>query len=260
MTSRLPSKNSEMIRRELELATGHGSMPLYLVQPDPAAVGPAPAVIVFMDAPGIRLELLQMAARIAGEGFCCVVPDLYYRLGRIRLDLTHRSEAHGTVYRALASTLVNSEVFGDTSAVCDFLRVFPEVKHPLIGCVGFSVGGRFAVQAAGLLPDQVAVAVSICGTAIVTDRPDSPHRLLPATNARIVLDFAEHDPAVSPEVITTLHSVLATAKAKFHITVEPGTHHGYIFPSRPMYDAVSAENTWRRTFDALKALLVASSD
>jgi carboxymethylenebutenolidase len=235
-------------------------MPVYVLQPASATVAPVPAVIVFMDAPGIRPELLEVAARVARQGYCCVVPDLYYRLGRIRLDLTHRSEAHGTVYRALASTLVNSEVFGDTAAVCNFLRVFPEVQHPLIGCVGFSVGGRFAVQAAGLLPDQVAVAVSVCGTAIVTDQPDSPHRLLPATNARMVLDFAEHDPAVSPEVITTLHSVLTAAKAKFHITVEPGTHHGYIFPSRPMYDAVSAENTWRRTFDALKALLVASSD
>jgi carboxymethylenebutenolidase len=213
-----------------------------------------------MDAPGIRPELLELAARIAHEGYCCAVPDLYYRLGRIRLDLTRRSEAHATVYRALASTLVNSEVFSDTAAVYDFLRTLPEVRHPLIGCVGFSVGGRFAVRAASLLSDQVGVAVSVCGTGIVTDQPDSPHRLLPVTKARLVFDFAEHDPAVPSEVITTLHSVLTAANAKFSITVEPGTHHGYTFPSRPMYDAVSAENTWRRTFDALKELLATSSD
>jgi carboxymethylenebutenolidase len=251
--------NPQPFRREIELATGSGSMPVHVLQPGSARVTPVPAVIVFMDAPGIRSELLELAAVIAREGYCCAVPDLYYRLGRIRLDLTRRSESHGTVYRALASTLVNSEVMDDTVAVCDFLRTLTEVRHPPIGCVGFSVGGRFAVQAAGLLPDKVAVAVSVCGTGIVTDQPDSPHRFLAVTKAHLVFDFAEHDPAVPPGVITTLQSVLATANARFRITVEPGTHHGYNFPSRPIYNAVAAENTWHRTFEALKGLLAFSS-
>jgi len=259
MRSRSSSNNPQLLRREIELTTGSGSMPVYVLQPDSAGVAPVPAVIVFMDAPGIRSELLELAAVIAREGYCCAVPDLYYRLGRIRLDLTRRSESHGTVYRALASTLVNSEVINDTVAVCDFLRTLTEVRHPLIGCVGFSVGGRFAVQAAGLLPDQVAVAVSVCGTGIVTDQPDSPHRFLPAAKAHLVFDFAENDPAVPPEVIATLRSVLATANAMFRITVEPSTHHGYNFPSRPVYNAVGAENTWHRTFEALKELVAFSS-
>ena len=247
----------ELSRREIELTTRSGSMPVYVLQPGSAA---AAGVIVFMDAPGIRPELLELAARIARQGYCCVVPDLYYRLGRIRLDLARRSEAHRTVYRALASTLANNEVLADTAAVCDCLWNLPEVRRSRIGCVGFSVGGRFAVQAAALLSGRVAAAVSICGTGLVTDQPDSPHRVLAQTKARLVFDFAEHDTDVPAEVITTLQTVLSGANARYRITVEPGTQHGYTFPSRPMYNAVAAENTWQRTFDALEASLSSAPD
>jgi carboxymethylenebutenolidase len=260
MTSPQSANSAELSRREFELATDSGSMPVYILEPGSATAAPVPAVIVFMDAPGIRPELLELAACIAHQGYCCLVPDLYYRLGRLRLDLTRRSEAHGTVYRALASTLVNSEVLRDTAAVCDFLRTLPQVRHPLIGCVGFSIGGRFAVQAAGLLPDQVAVAVSVCGTGIVTDQPDSLHRALSSAKAHLLFEFAEHDPAVPAELITTLQSVLAANHARFRIIVEAGTQHGYNFPSRPVYHAVGAENTWRRTFEALQELRACSTD
>ena len=45
-----------------------------------------PAVILYMDASGIREELKELSRRIAGQGYFCLLPDLYYRLGSIRLD------------------------------------------------------------------------------------------------------------------------------------------------------------------------------
>jgi carboxymethylenebutenolidase len=214
----------------------------------PAAGASLPPIIVFMDAPGIRPELLQMAERLAMQGYYCVVPDLYHRLGRIRLDLRRRSEAHALVYRTLASTLVIAQALEDTQRVMRFLKAQPEVRTGPIGCLGFSVGGRFAMAAAAQLGSTVAAAAGVCATGLVTEELDSPHRVLPQTRARLLLEFAQQDPATPATDIESLDAVLRSAGTRFEINVEIDTQHGYTFPSRPMFHAAAAESTWQRIF------------
>jgi len=49
-----------------------------------SGVGPWPAVIFFMDGLGIRPVMWEMGQRLADGGYLVLLPDLYYRLGRIR--------------------------------------------------------------------------------------------------------------------------------------------------------------------------------
>ena len=49
--------------------------------------GQFPGIIFYMDAPGIREELRNMARRIARHGYFCLLPDMYYRLGPLRFDV-----------------------------------------------------------------------------------------------------------------------------------------------------------------------------
>jgi carboxymethylenebutenolidase len=233
-----------IVSREVCLSDNESAMSVHTVFPVDAPT--LPAVIVFMDAPGIRPELLQMTERLASQGFYCVVPDLYHRLGRIRLDLERRSEAHALVYRTLASTLLSDQVLEDTERVTRFLHQRPEAGSGPIGCLGFSIGGRFAMAAAAALGPAVAAAAGVCATGLVTDQRDSPHRVLPNARAALLLDFAERDPAISATVISTLEAVLRGAGARFEINVESGTEHGYTFPSRPMFHKAAAERTWQR--------------
>lgn len=233
-----------MLEREVSVVTAHGHMPTLTCLPQsPARL---PAVIIFMDAPGIRDELLEIARGVARAGYYCAVPDLYYRIGRIRFDLTRRTEAHAEVYRALRATLVNAQVASDTESLLNYLAAQPEVSDGATGCLGFSVGGRFAAQAAGLFPAHIAAAATVCGTDIVTDHDDSPHRTLNRARAQLLFEFAENDPQVPAHVVPALRSALNGAEQRYQINVEPGTAHGYNFPMRPMYHAVAAENSWRR--------------
>ena len=46
---------------------------------------PHPAILMLMDAPGIRNELYDMARRLATVGFV-ILPNLYYRAGMIQIS------------------------------------------------------------------------------------------------------------------------------------------------------------------------------
>jgi carboxymethylenebutenolidase len=180
---------------------------------------------------------------------------LYYRYGRIRLDLTRRTETHAALYRLLAASLVNTAVAADTADLLSALAEDKTVGVGSVGCVGFSCGGRFAMQAACAFPAQVRAAVSVCGTGLVTDAADSPHRQLPHATAQLLFEFAEQDAAVGPEVLPALERALSATQLPHDIHIEAGTQHGYSFPLRPVYQPVAAENTWRRTFELLAQAL-----
>jgi carboxymethylenebutenolidase len=244
---RLPLPGEQMIQYELRVTTAHGEMPTEVMHPSSGAK--FPAIIMFMDAPGIRAELRAMARRIAKAGYCCFLPDLYYRFGHIRLDLTRRTEAHAELYRHLGASLANDEMAADTANLLRDAAGESSVRDGGVGCIGFSIGGRFAMQAAGQYPDVVVAAVSVCGSGIVSDKSDSPHRALQGAQAELLFEFAENDAAVPLEHIRTLESTLVSAKRRHAIAIEPGTQHGYVFPMRPMYRASAAENSWKRIFD-----------
>ena len=69
-----------MIERDLDIETTDGVMNTFVVQPDEG--GPFPVVLFYMDAPGKREELHDMARRIAAVGYLVVLPNLYYRTSR----------------------------------------------------------------------------------------------------------------------------------------------------------------------------------
>ena len=68
-----------MIERQIEIATAAGAMNTFVCHPERG--GPHPVVLFYMDAPGIREELRDMARRLAAVGYYVMLPNLYYRGG-----------------------------------------------------------------------------------------------------------------------------------------------------------------------------------
>ena len=75
-----------MAEFEIDVVTPDGKMGSFVAHPD--GKGPFPAVILYMDAPGIREELRDFARRIASQGYFCLLPDMYYRNGQLRFDFS----------------------------------------------------------------------------------------------------------------------------------------------------------------------------
>jgi carboxymethylenebutenolidase len=92
-------------------------------------------------------------------------------------------------------------------------------------------------------------AASLYGVNIVTDKPDSSHLLLPLVQGELYYAFAEHDQSVPAQVIPELRASLARTDVANTVKVFEGTHHGFCFAERAVYDPPAAEQTRTDIFD-----------
>jgi carboxymethylenebutenolidase len=235
-----------MIERDVEIVTKYGRQPAFAACPD--APGAFPAIILYMDAPGFREELRNMARRIAKHGYYCLLPDLYYRLGHLRFDIPRRNDAMSVVIRGAMQSLTDAAVMDDTAGMIGFLDAQDKVRPGPLGCVGHCMSGPFAMTAAARFP-RMKAAAALYGVDMVTDKPDSPHLLAGDIKGELYVGFAETDPAVPSTVIPQLAAALVRAGTRHTLETVPGTHHGFCFAARNDYHAVAAETTFATLLD-----------
>ena len=236
-----------MLEKDVLITTKYGLMPSFVVCPDEP--GAFPPVIMYMDAPGYREELKHMARRVAKAGYICVLPDLYYRLGTVRFDLSHRTDAMSAVIRPCMLSLTEEMVTDDTAGIIGFLDGHEKAKPGKLGCVGYCMSGSFITTVAGRFPHRMAAAASIYGVNIVTGKENSPHLLLDRVKGELYYAFAEVDASVPETVIATLREGLDKNNVRSTVKIFPGTHHGYSFWARAVYETKAAEQTWDDLFD-----------
>lgn len=241
----MPNNKNPMQEFHTDVTTPDGEMACFAAHPDGA--GPFPGVILYMDVPGIREELRNFSRRIAGQGYFCLLPDLYYREGTLRFDLTKGAEEMQKMFAAGMKLTIDG-IMRDTRGMLDYLADNPLLRAPT-GCIGYCMSGQYVVAAAGTFPDEIAAAASLYGVRIVTDQHDSPHRLADRVKGELYLGFAEHDPYVEDNVIPDLKAALDKNGVSYTLEVHPGTEHGFCFPERPSYVEAAAEKVWKTVFD-----------
>ena len=235
-----------MIERHLDIATADGAMNSFVVHPEEG--GPFPVVLFYMDAPGKREELHDMARRIAAVGYCVLLPNLYYRRSR-DFRLKERTEAAMAEMFALMATLDAATTACDTRALLRFADELPEADATRIGAVGYCMSGPFVMWAAAEFPDRLRCIASIHGANMATDKPDSPHRVAPRVKCESYFACAETDKWAPPADIEKLQAALKAAGTPHRVEWYPGVEHGFVFPQRVgIYDRPAAERHWERLF------------
>lgn len=242
-----------MIEDDIEISTRHGLMAAFVCHP--ADGGPHPAVIFYMDAPGIREELRNMARRYARQGYYVVLPDLYYRLGLLRFDTHRRNPEMSVVIKTVRQSIDDPKIMDDTAAVFGYLDGRTEVKPGPAAVVGYCMSGSFVAAAAIHFPDRIAAAASFYGMNIVTDKDNSPHKSFAKIKGELYLAFAEEDPVVPAESLPVMKAALDKAGTKYEMERFDGTHHGFCFVERDIYDRPAAERAWAKTFEMFKRTL-----
>ncbi len=235
-----------MIEQHLDIPTADGAMNTFVVHPEEG--GPFPVVLFYMDAPGKREELHDMARRLAAVGYFVVLPNLYYRRSR-DFWLRERTEPAMAVMFEHMASLDARTTECDTRAMLQFVDAQPAADARRIGAVGYCMSGPFVMWAAAALPERFRCIASIHGANMATDRPDSPHRVAHKVKCESYFACAEIDKWAPPADIEKLQVALRAAGAPHRVEWYPGAEHGFVFPLRAgIYNQAAAERHWERLF------------
>jgi len=235
-----------MIEMHPDIPTDDGAMNSFVVHPEEG--GPFPVLLFYMDAPGKREELHDMARRLAAVGYCVVLPNLYYRR-TLDFQLQSRTEPHLGEMFALMGTLNRGTTETDTRAMLRYADALPAADASRVGALGYCMSGPFVMWAAAAFPERLACIASVHGANMVTEAPDSPHRMPPKIRCECYFACAETDRWAPPSDIQALQAALQAAGTPHRVEWYPGTEHGFVFPQRAgVYHREAAERHWERLF------------
>src|SRR5579885_734931 len=121
----------------------------FVAQPDDDAKHPG--VVLIQEWWGIEPHILDLANKLATEGFVVAVPDLYH--GKVA---TEPNDAMRMIMMIRSNVdRAAQEVIGALNTV----KAMPNVEPKKLGLIGFCVGGFMTYTVASRYPDIVAAAV-----------------------------------------------------------------------------------------------------
>jgi carboxymethylenebutenolidase len=225
-----------------------GGMNTFIVHPERG--GPHPVILFYMDAPGIREELRDMARRLASVGYYVMLPNLYHRSGVEEIGNFIGEEGAATRKKmfALMGSLSIALVMEDTDRLVAYANADPAAAKGPIGTVGYCMSGQYAISAAARLPSRVRAAASIYGVRLKTGEPDSPDLAARRARAEIYVAWAETDHYAPLEELAPFEASLREGGVKSEVELYKGAEHGFAFPQRPAYNRGAAERHWERLF------------
>lgn len=205
-----------------------------------------PGVIFYMDGLGVRDALAGMARRIASEGYCVLLPNLFYRSGPYApfdAATAFGNPPERARVMALMKEVTPPRAMADTAVLLDWMKKDPGIDASKVGTVGYCMGGGLALSAAGVFPEHVVAAASYHGGRLATDAPDSPHVLASRARGRLYIGYAESDGSFPEAQRQRLEEALTQAGVS-HTIERYHAAHGFAVPDFTVYDAAAADRHW----------------
>ncbi|MFI9718600.1 dienelactone hydrolase family protein [Streptomyces sp. NPDC052396] len=238
----------------VDIPTPDGAADAYLAHPE--GDGPYPAVLLYMDAFGVRPHLKKMADRLASAGYTVLMPNVFYRHGRAPvLDLPdfigseHREELFKKIWPMMGAVLKTDGAMRDADAYLRWLADAPQAADGPVGVTGYCMGAYLTLRTAGTYPDRVAAAAGFHGGHLATTEPDSPHLLADRITAELYFGHADQDPSMPPEQMDRLEKALTEAGVRHRCEVYPGAPHGFTQADTAEYQPEGAERHWTALLD-----------
>ncbi len=242
---------------DVDIKTPDGVADAYFVHP---AKGKYPGVLIWPDIFGLRPAFKQMATRLAEAGYSVLVINPFYRTKKAPTAPEHPDfddPATRQALMSLAGSLSPKTALIDATAFVSYLDSQPSVdKRRKIGTTGYCMGGPFVMRTAAAFPDRIGAAATFHGGGLVTDKPDSPHLLIPEMKAHFLIAIAENDDQKQPDAKNVLRDSYAKAKLPAEIEVYAGTLHGWCPTDSHVYNHDQAEKAWSRMMVLFNSALV----
>jgi carboxymethylenebutenolidase len=245
---------ADVTESEVEIKTPDGNADAYFVHPKDKA----PGVLIWPDIFGLRPAFRQMGKRLAESGYAVLVINPFYRTKKAPTAPEKPNFADPATRASLmqlAGTLSPATALTDATAFVSWLDTQPAVDTKRkIGTAGYCLGGPFTMRTAATFPDRVGAGASFHGGNLVTDKPESPHLLVPKMKAQYLFAIAQNDDQRQPEAKEELRKAFEQAKLKAEIEVYPAQH-GWCPPDSQVHDQAQAEKAWGRMLELFKSAL-----
>ena len=237
----------------IDITTADGTCPAHVFTP-PDRDGLSPGVLFYMDGIGMRPALHAMGERLAKAGYYVLMPDLFYRAGAYTAPdpakLFSDPDTRAAWFTKIKAHAEPAMIMRDTRAFLDHLGQQPNVAPKQFAITGYCMGGRLSLTAAATYPDEIVAAAAYHPGGLVTDAPDSPHKLVGSIKAKVYVGGAMEDASFTDEQRETLDQALTAAKVDHTVEKYPARH-GWVPSDTPAHDPTQAERHW----DTLLALL-----
>lgn len=224
----------------------------------PSGKGRWPAVLMWPDILGLRPVFREMGKRLAAQGYVVLVPNPYYRSKKAPVvegsfDFNNKDQMNQImVFRnALSDEMVDK----DSVAYVTFLDAQPQTDRSRKAAVqGYCMSGPLSFRTAAARPDRIGAVATFHPGALVTDKPSSPHLLIPKTRAAYLVLIAKNDAERMPNEAETLKNAFSAGKKIAKVEVYPANH-GWCVAGSQTYDEKQAERAWAELLPFYRANL-----
>jgi len=192
-----------------------------------------PGIVVIQEWWGLNDHIKDVCDRFASEGFTALAPDMYQG------QKTSAPDEAGKLMMALNIEETEKILRG----ALQMLLSQASCTSKTAGVVGFCMGGQLSMYAAATNPDQVSACVNFYGIHPNVKPP------FPQMKAALLGLFAGNDNSVNAQVVDSLRKVLTAEGKIFELHTYNNVGHAFFNDTRPVYDAESAKDAWRRTLE-----------
>ena len=242
-----PANAVPVTGNNVTIKTADGVADAFYVAP---TKGKHPAVLIWPDIMGLRPAFEQMGRRLAESGYAVLVVNQFYRSVKAPFLKAGESFDQPEVRARIMPwrpLLTPEAVMRDANAFVSFLDAQKQVDRKRgIGTTGYCMGGPMTMQTAAVRADRIRAGGSFHGGGLATDKPDSPHLLVPKMKANFLFAVAENDDQRNSTEKETVRAAFAAAKLPAEIEVYTGAMHGWCPPDSRVYNQVQADRAWSR--------------
>jgi carboxymethylenebutenolidase len=207
----------------------------------PRDESPSGAVVILHERYGLVEHTLDLAQRLARDGYVALAPNLFSRWKGDEEALRSGKER---------VVLPDPEVAAVIDAALDFLKVHPRVSSTRIALMGVCQSGRYPVVVGSRRRDLAALVV-LYGASQQRDwqvsgvQPQPMQEMMRSLSAPVLFVYGERDHTISLADIRRARDALEDGRCSYRMKVFPGMPHGWLNDTMPgRYRAKEAEDAW----------------
>lgn len=238
----------------------------------PDGEGPFPAIVLAHDRFGLSLCVRGIGNRLAQAGFYTLTPALYalptsfvelapdwmHAAGPVGFTPDQESQAEDR-----AATLSDERATSLIERAIRYAQGRPETRSGPVGLLGFSMGGRFAFQAACDFADQVGVCVCFYPEGLFSSLPgrgrQMPVARASSLKAPLLLLYGARDERVAASERGSLATLLRNLGKDVALEEYRNAGHDFICSDSESFRVGAANRAWKAMLAFFKTRLCPSA-